>query len=140
MDELRIQQAFPGQNENRDEKAQFSCATGLFLKSRLMMEDKSAYDCHKQKRSPFNDIIGHDDLKKLLAKCLNMENSCNILLSGPPASSKTVFMMSIQKEVPNACFIDATNASGPGLVDYLFEHPETHVICIDELDKLKKSD
>jgi MoxR-like ATPase len=26
------------------------------------------------------------------------------------------------------------------LVDYLFEHPDTQVICIDELDKLKKSD
>ena len=39
-----------------------------------------------------------------------------------------------------ACFIDATNASGPGLVDYLFEHPDTKVICVDELDKLKKSD
>jgi MoxR-like ATPase len=42
--------------------------------------------------------------------------------------------------VSNACFIDAANASGPGLVDYLFEHPNTQVICIDELDKLKKSD
>ena len=36
--------------------------------------------------------------------------------------------------------MDAANASGPGLVDYLFEHPETDVICIDELDKLKKND
>jgi MoxR-like ATPase len=26
------------------------------------------------------------------------------------------------------------------LIDYLFEHPETRVICIDELDKLQKSD
>jgi MoxR-like ATPase len=42
--------------------------------------------------------------------------------------------------VSNACFIDAANASGPGLVDYLFEHPETRVICVDELDKLKRSD
>lgn len=58
----------------------------------------------------------------------------------PPVSSKTIFLLSIQKEVSNACFIDAANASGPGLVDYLFEHPDTHVICIDELDKLKKSD
>jgi hypothetical protein len=36
--------------------------------------------------------------------------------------------------------LDAANASGPGLVDYLFEHPGTQVICIDELDKLKKND
>ncbi|MGA9296131.1 MAG: AAA family ATPase, partial [Nitrososphaeraceae archaeon] len=79
-------------------------------------------------------------LKELLTKCLVSKENCNILLSGPPASSKTVFLLSIQKEVSNACFIDAANASGPGLVDYLFEHPETRVICVDELDKLKRSD
>lgn len=55
-------------------------------------------------------------------------------------SSKTIFLLSIQKEVSNVCFIDATNTSGPGLVDYLFEHPDTQVICIDEIDKLKKND
>jgi uncharacterized membrane protein (Fun14 family) len=44
------------------------------------------------------------------------------------------------RENPSACFINGANASGPGLVDYLFEHPDTSVICIDELDKLKKSD
>jgi MoxR-like ATPase len=48
--------------------------------------------------------------------------------------------LSIQKEVSNACFIDAANASGPGLVDYLFEHSDMSVICIDEIDKLKTSD
>ena len=79
-------------------------------------------------------------MKELLTKCLVVKDSCNILLSGPPASSKTIFLLSIQKEVSNACFIDAANASGPGLVDYLFEHPDTHVICVDEIDKLKKSD
>lgn len=26
------------------------------------------------------------------------------------------------------------------MVDYLFEHPDTQVICIDEIDKLKKND
>jgi hypothetical protein len=31
-------------------------------------------------------------------------------------------------------------ASGPGLVDYLFEHPDISVICVAEIDKLKKSD
>ena len=79
-------------------------------------------------------------MKELLTRCLVVKDSCNILLSGPPASSKTIFLLSIQKEVSNACFIDAANASGPGLVDCLFEHPNTQVICIDELDKLKKSD
>jgi hypothetical protein len=138
--EPKIEQAFPDRKEHSDEKAKFSYITGLFLKASSLLETKSASDSCKRKQSLFGEIVGHEDLKKLLAKCLDIEDSCNILLSGPPASSKTVFMMSIQKEVSNACFIDAANASGPGLVDYLFEHPETHVICIDELDKLKKSD
>ena len=90
--------------------------------------------------SPPDDVIGYDDLMELITKCLAIKDSCNVLLSGPPASSKTVFLMSIQKEISNACFIDAANASGPGLVDYLFANPDTQVICIDEIDKLKKSD
>ena len=102
-------------------------------------QPKWGYSNYKQKQKLFDDIIGYDDLKELLTKCLVVKDSCNILLSGPPASSKTIFLLSIQKEIPNACFIDAANASGPGLVDYLFEHQDIHVICIDELDKLKKS-
>jgi replication-associated recombination protein RarA len=103
-------------------------------------EPKPYYDGYKQKQAPFDDILGYDDLKELLTKCIYTKDSCNVLLLGPPASSKTIFLLSIQKGVSNGCFIDAANASGPGLVDYLFEHPNTAVICIDELDKLKKSD
>jgi Holliday junction DNA helicase RuvB len=93
-----------------------------------------------QKPKLFDDVFGYDDLKKLLTKCLFVKDSCNVLLSGPPASSKTIFLMSIQKDIPNACFIDAANTSGPGFVDYLFENPDTQVICVDEIDKLKKND
>jgi replication-associated recombination protein RarA len=85
-------------------------------------------------------VIGYDDLKELITKCLIVKDNCNVLLSGPPASSKTIFLMSIQKEISNACFIDAANASGPGLVDYLFDNLDTQVICIVEIDKLKKND
>jgi len=99
-----------------------------------------ANDSYGQKQILFDDIIGFEDLKELLTKCLDIKDSCNVLLSGLPASSKTLFLLSIQKAVPNSYFIDAANASGPGLVDYLFEHPDTQIICIDELDKLKKSD
>jgi replication-associated recombination protein RarA len=141
MNELRIEQKFPIGDKDPNEKNRFNYNTGLiFSKTASILEPKSTYDGYKQKPNPFGDIVGHDDLKKLLTKCLAMKDNCNVLLSGPPASSKTIFLLSIQKEVSNACFIDAANASGPGLVDYLFEHPNTQVICIDELDKLKKSD
>jgi hypothetical protein len=143
MDELKSEQKFPARDKDLDEKGiiNSNSNTGLaFQKSRSMSEPNSAYDGYKQKRTSFGDIVSYDDLKELLTKCLTIKDSCNVLLSGPPASSKTVFLLSIQKEVSNVCFIDAANASGTGLVDYLFEHPETSVICIDELDKLKRSD
>lgn len=141
MDGLRFEHNFPNDDKDLGEKDRFNSNTGLIIsKTASMLEPKLAYDGYKQKPNPFGDIVGHDDLKELLTKCLAIKDNCNVLLSGPPASSKTIFLLSIQKGVSNACFIDAANASGPGLVDYLFEHPNTQVICIDELDKLKKSD
>jgi Holliday junction DNA helicase RuvB len=141
MDELRSEQEFLNRDEDLEEKDKFnSNVEQIFSKSRPKLEPKSTYNSYNQKRKLFDDIVGYDDLKELLAKCLVVKDSCNVLLSGPPASSKTIFLLSIQKEVSNACFIDAANATGPGLVDYLFEYPDTRVICIDEIDKLKKSD
>src|SRR5215204_5744968 len=137
MDELRNEQEFLNEDEHLEDIDKFnSKVEQIFSKA----QPKSAYSSYKQKQNPFEDVIGYEDLKILLMRCLDSKENCNILLSGPPASSKTIFLLSIQKEVSNACFIDAANASGPGLVDYLFEHPDTQVICIDELDKLKKSD
>jgi Holliday junction DNA helicase RuvB len=139
--DLRSQSEFINEDNELEDINEFNYNVGqIFSKSRPKLEPKSTYNSYKQKQFPFDDVIGYDDLKELLTKCLVVKDSCNILLSGPPASSKTVFLLSIQKEVLNACFIDAANASGPGLIDYLFEHPETRVICIDELDKLKRSD
>ena len=140
MYELRNEQEFLlNEDEHLENKDEFnSRVEQIFSKSKL--KPKSTNNDYKQKQIPFGDVIGYDDLKELLTRCLVVKDSCNILLSGPPASSKTIFLLSIQKEVSNACFIDAAKASGPGLVDYLFEHPDTQVICIDELDKLKKSD
>jgi hypothetical protein len=138
MDELGSEQKFPMRDEDLGKKDKFNFNIGPnFSKTGLMLEPKCGYE---QKRTLFSEIVGHDDLKKLLIRCLAVKDSCNILLTGPPASSKTLFLLSIQKEISNAFFIDAANASGPGLVDYLFEHPNTHIICIDELDKLKRSD
>jgi len=135
--ELRNEQECLNEDEHLEDIDEFnSKVEEIFSK----VQPKSTYSIYKQKQNPFEDVIGYEDLKILLMRCLDSKENCNILLSGPPASSKTIFLLSIQKEVPNACFIDAANASGPGLVDYLFENPDTQVICIDELDKLKKSD
>ena len=92
------------------------------------------------KKGIFDDIVGLDDLKAVIRKCIKSEEPINVLLCGPPASAKTLFLLAINKELENCHFIDGSNASGAGMVDYLFAHKETQIIAIDELDKLKKSD
>jgi predicted ATPase with chaperone activity len=42
----------------------------------------------------FEDIIGYNDIKKLIRMSINAYEPVHILLSGPPASSKTFYEMS----------------------------------------------
>ena len=39
----------------------------------------------------FNDIIGYNDVKRLVRMALDSDEQSHILLSGPPASAKTMF-------------------------------------------------
>jgi replication-associated recombination protein RarA len=68
------------------------------------------------------------------------KESVHCVLVGPPASGKTLFLLSILKNMKDVFFIDATNASGPGIVDKLFASPQTKIILIDEIEKMTKRD
>jgi predicted nucleic acid-binding protein len=84
MDELRNEQEFLNENENLDDVDEFNSEVEqIFSKSRP--KPKIAYNVYNQKQIPFDDIIGYDDLKELLTKCLVINDNCNILLSGPPS-------------------------------------------------------
>jgi Holliday junction DNA helicase RuvB len=88
----------------------------------------------------FSDIHRYDDLKLLLSRMLVSKELVHCILIGPPASGKTMFLLSIQKSMKDVFFIDATNASGAGIVDKLFSYPHTRIILIDEIEKLSKRD
>jgi ATP-dependent protease Clp ATPase subunit len=65
----------------------------------------------------FSSIHGYSDIKRLLMRAIISRESISILLCGPPASSKTVFLLEIVRGLDNACYIDCTNTTGAGLVD-----------------------
>jgi Holliday junction DNA helicase RuvB len=88
----------------------------------------------------FSDIHLYDDLKQLLRRMIVSRESAHCVLVGPPASGKSLFLVSIQKNMKDVFFIDATNASGPGIVDKLFAYPRTKIILIDEIEKMTKRD
>jgi replication-associated recombination protein RarA len=88
----------------------------------------------------FSDIHLYDELKQLLSRMLVSKESVHCVLVGPPASGKTMLLLAIQKNMKDAFFIDATNASGAGIVDKLFAYPRTKIILIDEIEKMTKRD
>jgi holliday junction DNA helicase RuvB len=88
----------------------------------------------------FENIIGYDNIKRLFRMALesNDHTVTSILLSGPPASAKTLFLQSLIK-LQDSYFIDCSNATKSGLVDYIFNNKPKHLL-LDELDKLSRKD
>ena len=89
----------------------------------------------------FNNVIGYDDIKLLLYKMITSKYTNSVLLTGPPASSKTIFILELLDHFKDkAYFVDGTTASGMGIIDYLFDHTDLKFLLIDEIDKLSKKD
>ena len=85
----------------------------------------------------FSSIHGYSDIKKLLMRAIVSRESISILLCGPPASSKTVFLIEMMKGLDNTCYIDCTNTTGAGLVDKLF-NKDIQYLLLDEIEKMAK--
>lgn len=43
----------------------------------------------------FDNISGYSDLKEIVSRALDAENNYNLVFIGPPASSKTLFLLGI---------------------------------------------
>src|ERR671919_1879995 len=84
------------------------------------------------------NIYGYDDVKRLFRMALEASHNSSILLTGPPASAKTLFLQSLMK-LKDSHFIDCSNATKSGVVDYIFENKPKYLL-LDELDKLSRKD
>jgi len=87
----------------------------------------------------FQEVVGYPELKRLFMKSIISREPVHILLTGPPASSKSLFLLKLGEGLDNAYFIDAVGASGPGMVEYMFRN-DTKYLLVDEIDKMKKND
>jgi replication-associated recombination protein RarA len=87
----------------------------------------------------FSDVVGYEDIKKLLLRSIVGKEPVHMLLTGPPSSSKTVFLLEMLRGLDDVYFVDAVGASGAGMTDHLFSN-NTKYLLIDEIDKMKKND
>jgi MoxR-like ATPase len=108
----------------------------LFRKLDQMIYDHTI----SQEERFFGSIYGYEDIKKLLMRCISAMQPTHVLLIGAPACCKTMFLLEMAKGLDNnTYFMDATSASGPGVVDYLFENNIKYLL-VDEIDKLQRKD
>lgn len=87
----------------------------------------------------FSNVVGYPEIKKLLLKSIVAKDPVHILFTGPPSSSKTVFLLEMLEGLDDTYFIDAVGASGAGMMDHLF-NDKTKYLLIDEIDKMKRND
>ncbi len=88
----------------------------------------------------FEDIIGHEDVKELLTACLLAEKPVHVLLAGPPALAKSLFLWDIERVAgKRALWLGGSATSKAGLWDVVAER-QPEILLIDELDKMNAAD
>ena len=88
----------------------------------------------------FSDIIGHEEVKELLTATLLAEKPVHVMLTGPPALAKTLFLWDIEQTFgEQAIWLVGSATSKAGLWDLVAER-EPRILLIDEIDKMNAVD
>jgi Holliday junction DNA helicase RuvB len=86
----------------------------------------------------FESIVGYNDVKKLFNMSLSSDKPVHILLVGPPASAKTLFMLECMK-LERSFFTLGSHSTKSGMIDYLFEKRPRYLI-VDEIEHMPMKD
>jgi hypothetical protein len=89
-----------------------------------------------RKHNEFDNIRAYDDIKDIVRRAFDAEDNYNLLFIGPPASSKTLFLLGILDIRKNGVYFDGSNTTNR-ILDVLEEERPT-IICIDELEKMNR--
>ena len=85
----------------------------------------------------FSTIASYDDIKAHFSKVLGAERY-HILLVGPPASAKTVFLLELAR-LPGSFYCLGSATTKAGLAEILYEQ-RPRILLADEIDKFANKD
>jgi Holliday junction DNA helicase RuvB len=91
---------------------------------------------NKLPKNLFGTIVGYSDVKALFQRSIKAPKQTHILLAGPPASAKTVFLLECER-LKGAYFILGYKTTKAGLVQLLLEEEPSYLL-IDEIEKMDK--
>jgi Holliday junction DNA helicase RuvB len=85
----------------------------------------------------FSKIDGLDDIKEMMLRALESSERAHTLLTGPPASAKSLFMLKIEKYMSaRVYFAEGASTTKAGLQRFIAENQHKEIIIIDEIDKM----
>ncbi len=82
----------------------------------------------------FAPIIGYDDVKDLFRMALTADKPVHVLLEGPPASAKTLFLMEVGR-LPRAVVALGGTSTKAGLTDLLLTYRPRYLL-LDEIETI----
>src|SRR5918912_171942 len=90
----------------------------------------------------FSNIEGLDDIKEMMLRALESPERAHTLLIGPPASAKSLFMLEIERLMPQnkVYFKEGRATTKAGIQKFIAENPHKEIIIIDEIDKMPTKD
>ena len=88
----------------------------------------------------FDSIVGFEDVKELLLAALRTDRPVHVLLVGPPALAKSLFLWDIERVFgARALWLLGSATSQAGMWDLVAEH-QPDVLLLDEFEKIKGVD
>jgi len=88
----------------------------------------------------FEDILGHQDIKDLLVAAMAAPRPVHVLLAGPPALAKSLFLWDLEQVAGSrALWVLGSSSSKAGLQERLLDQ-RPWLLLIDELDKMDGRD
>jgi hypothetical protein len=74
---------------------------------------------------------------EMMLRALESPERAHTLLTGPPASAKSLFTLEIEKYMsPKAYFAEGAATTKAGIQKFIAENQHKEIIIIDEIDKM----
>lgn len=113
---------------------------GKALAKGLEMEEKKIETPLQLPDDLFSEIIGYEDIKELLRAILLAIKPVHLLLYGPPALAKSLFLWELERAVgERALWVLGSASSKAGLQEAVLEK-KPWLLLIDEIDKMDGKD
>ena len=90
-------------------------------------EDILVQHAKRKTVSIFDSVIGFDDIKEIFQLSINADKPVHILLVGPPASAKSLFMSCLTK-LDRSDYAVCSSSTKSWIFDYLFDHKPRYLI------------